>query len=82
MHFYNKILEIAKRPHLWNVERPNLFDIVEELKRDGVYSQSYNLRDGLFHVERYVEIIKTIQSIITNSNGYTKKPNKASQEIP
>lgn len=67
-------MEIAKRPHLWNVKTPNPDKIVEEFVREGIYkSKSSVSRDYSLSVTNYLGIIKEIQKQIENTIKRSEK---------
>lgn len=51
------IMEIIRRPELWNVPRPDVAKIAQTLCDAGVYSRKSYKKDNLFSINKYLTII-------------------------
>ncbi len=58
------VLEIVKRPHLWNVESPDPVLIAETLLKEKVYKSEHTLRDRVYAVNNYLKVILEIKRIL------------------
>jgi hypothetical protein len=51
------LLELAKRPHLWDVENPDAKKIAIELQKEGVYKAKFFTLDQSISVRHYLKIL-------------------------
>ncbi len=63
------ILEIVKRPYLWNIETPDATHIAEVLVEEKVYKNYGCIKDQAYAVGNYLEVILEMKRIMQCQNS-------------
>ncbi len=68
-HTLRIMLEISRRPHLWDTAEIKTGKIVNELLKDGIYSDRSNIKDVYHTIDKYVEVIQRIKKVVSCENS-------------